>query len=74
MTSRGMRPLLNAADVARILQVSKPQAYVLMRSGKMATVRMGRNVRVTEEDLQVFIEGQREAPRQGWRERMKVVG
>lgn len=47
--------LLKAADVARILNISRSQAYQLMQRGDIPTVRMGRSVRVREEDLERFI-------------------
>lgn len=49
------RALLNAADLARILKISKSKAYALIRNGEIATVRMGDLVRVTEEALNDFI-------------------
>lgn len=51
----GMRPLLNSADVARVLQVAESSAREIMRDPEMVTVRIGRRVRVREEDLQDYI-------------------
>ena len=48
--------LLTGAEVARILQISKPYAYRLMQRGEVTTVRIGRCVRVRPEDLQRYIE------------------
>ena len=48
--------LLNATEVAQILNVSKSFAYQLIRKGQIATVRLGRSVRVRPEDLVAFIE------------------
>lgn len=51
-----IEPLLKAADVARVLQVSKTEAYRLMHS-EIPTVRFGKQtVRVRLSDLQRFIE------------------
>ena len=67
------RRLLDASDVAERLHISQSHAYNLMRCGAIVTVRLGRNVRVTEADLQTFIQGQRQEPRQDWRERMQLL-
>jgi excisionase family DNA binding protein len=50
--------LLNAAEVAKRLGISKAKAYQLMLRGEIPTVRMGRNVRVRPQDLEVFINRQ----------------
>ncbi len=50
------RRLLNARDVAQILQVSEAMAYRLLQT-EIATVRMGRSVRCTQGALQAFIAG-----------------
>ena len=51
-----IEPLLKAADIARVLQVSKTEAYRLMNS-EIPTVRFGKQtVRVRLSDLQGFIE------------------
>jgi excisionase family DNA binding protein len=48
--------LLKASDVAGRLNISKALAYQLMSSGEIPTVRIrGKIVRVTEEDLQGYI-------------------
>jgi len=47
--------LLTAPDVARILNISKGAAYVLIQHGKLPCVRINRNVRVRSEDLEDFI-------------------
>ncbi len=48
--------LLTGAEVADILNISKPYAYRLMQTGEVPVVRMGRCVRVRPEDLQRYIE------------------
>ena len=47
--------LLNAADVARVLNISKALVYKLMQSGDIPTVRFNRTVRVREPDLDEYI-------------------
>lgn len=64
------KPLLNAVQVAARLNVSKSQAYALMRQGEMTIVRLGNNVRVTEEDLLAYIEAQKRPSRPT----LKLVG
>lgn len=49
-----IHPLLTAAQVAQILQISKPHAYRLMRD--IGAVRMGKAVRVQRADLERYIE------------------
>ena len=47
--------LLKAEDVASILNISVGFAYQLMKRGDVATVRLGRAVRVRPSDLEEFI-------------------
>ena len=47
--------LLTAPDVARILNISKGAAYQLIQQGKIPSVRIGRSVRVKDEDLDNFL-------------------
>lgn len=47
--------LLKAYEVAKILGISRSQAYSLMRNGTIEAVRFGRSIRVTEEALDSFI-------------------
>ena len=48
--------LLNAQDIAKILKVSKPQVYVMMRRGDFPVVKMGRLVRARASAIQDFIQ------------------
>jgi len=48
--------LLKGDEVARILNISRSQAYKLMQQGQIPTVRIGRSVRVRHESLWTFIE------------------
>lgn len=47
--------LLKANEVADRLNISRSQAFTLMRNGDLPTVRFGRLVRVRPEDLETFI-------------------
>ena len=47
--------LLKAKDVSERLNISRSQAFALMRNGELPTVRFGRLVRVRPEDLMAFI-------------------
>ena len=47
--------LLKPADVAEILQVSKAQAYSLLKRGEIPVVRIGTLVRVRPRDLEQYI-------------------
>jgi len=47
--------LLKSDDIAQLLGVSKSFAYKLIRLGVLPSVRMGRSVRVRQEDLDLFI-------------------
>lgn len=48
--------LLTVHDVATILNVSRSHAYVLMQSGQIPAVRLGRSVRVRPKDLEEYIQ------------------
>ena len=50
------KQLLRAAEVSKVLDISKPEAYKLFRDGEIPTVRIGRLVRVKILDLENFIE------------------
>lgn len=47
--------LLTEPEVARILNISKANAYRLIQLGEIPSVSIGRSVRVREEDLNDFI-------------------
>ena len=47
--------LFKGSEVAQILGISRSQAYTLMRNGTIEVVKFGRNVRVTEDALDRFI-------------------
>jgi excisionase family DNA binding protein len=48
--------LLTGQEVADLLNVSKAKAYQLMQTGEIATVPMGRVVRVRRQDLDEFLQ------------------
>ncbi len=47
--------LLTASQVAEILNTSKSFAYSLMNKGEIPVVRLGKSVRVRQEDLDKYI-------------------
>ena len=51
-------PLLTAAEVADQLRVSTMTVYRLIRRGELPAVRVGRNYRVREADLEAFLDDQ----------------
>jgi excisionase family DNA binding protein len=50
--------LLTAAEVADQLRVSTMTIYRLIRRGELPAVRVGRNYRVREADLEAYLDGQ----------------
>lgn len=50
--------LLTAAEVADRLRVSTMTIYRLIRAGELPAVRVGRNYRVREPDLEAYLESQ----------------
>jgi len=55
-TFDGIRKLLRAQDVAFILNISRSYAYLLMQTGQLPTVRIGRSLRARIEDVETFIQ------------------
>ena len=51
--------LLNAEEVAEILNVSRAHVYNMMKKGIIPTVYMARSCRVRPEDLDLFIRSNR---------------
>ena len=47
--------LLNAKQIAEILNVSKPQVFLMIRRGDFPVVRMGRLVRVRRSAIEDYI-------------------
>jgi len=54
-TNVSINRLLNAGEVARVLNISKALAYRLMQSGDIPTVRFNHTVIVREPDLDEYI-------------------
>ena len=50
---------LRAAEIAKYLNISKPEAYRLIKIGEIPVIRIGRLVRVKFSDLDNFIETNR---------------
>jgi excisionase family DNA binding protein len=48
--------LLKGNEVAKLLNVSRSFAYLLMQTGHIPTVRLGRSIRVRPQDLVEYIE------------------
>jgi excisionase family DNA binding protein len=51
--------LLNALQVAQILHISRSYAYLLMMSGELSVIKIGRSRRVRPADLEQFIDSNR---------------
>ena len=49
-------PLLNAADVAKVLNISLAMAYRLIQIGEIRAVQIGKGRRVRPQDLHQYIE------------------
>jgi len=47
--------LLNAGQVAEILGISRSKAYRMLRLSEIPTIKIGKNVRVSSEDLIEYI-------------------
>lgn len=54
-----IKKLLKPQDVATILNVSRSFAYLLLQSGQLPIVRLGKSVRVRVEDIEAFIKANR---------------
>ncbi len=48
--------LLKGNEVAHLLNISRSRAYILMQTGVIPTVRIGKSRRVRPQDLNAFIE------------------
>lgn len=60
MNDNGLLPrLLKAPEVAKILNISRTQAYRLMQEGQISTVKFGSCVRCTLADVEYFIQTHR---------------
>ena len=59
--------LLKVEELAEILQVPYARAAALIRESRIASVRIGRQIRVTPESVQQFISGGGYSLDGGWR-------
>ena len=50
--------LLTVAEVADLFRVSSMTVYRLIRNGELPAVRVGRSYRVSEDDLQTYLQAQ----------------
>ena len=49
--------LVNTKQVARLLGVSRSQVYILMKSGRLGSVQIGRSRRITKDQVLDFVRG-----------------
>jgi excisionase family DNA binding protein len=57
-SSPGIARLLTVAEVATVMRVSRMTVYRLIRRGQLKAIRVGRNYRVREDDLNEYLEAQ----------------
>lgn len=48
-------PLLTVAEVADVLRVSNMTVYRLIKSGQLAAIRVGKNYRIRQADLDGYL-------------------
>ena len=48
-------PLLTVAEVADVLRVSNMTVYRLIKSGQLAAIRVGKNYRIRQQDLDDYL-------------------
>jgi excisionase family DNA binding protein len=48
-------PLLTVAEVAEVLRVSNMTVYRLIKGGELAALRVGKNYRIREDELEAFL-------------------
>ena len=58
-TSHGSRPttggLLTVAEVSAVLRVSNMTVYRLIKAGELPALRVGKNYRIRESELEAFL-------------------
>ena len=52
--------LLTVVEVSQLLGISRSKAYQLMRQREIPTITLGKNVRVKIEDLEEYIQSNRD--------------
>ena len=50
-----MGPLLTVAEVAEVLRVSNMTVYRLIKAGELSALRVGKNYRIRESELEAFL-------------------
>ncbi len=50
--------LFTVAEVATVMRVSRMTVYRLIRRGNLKAIRVGRNYRVKEDDLELYLRTQ----------------
>lgn len=53
--------LLRVSEVAERLSVARSKAYMMVRSGELVSVKLGKSVRVPAQSLQQYVDGLTEA-------------
>lgn len=53
-------PLLTVNDVARLLVVSRPTVYALLRKGELRSLRVGERLRFRPDDIDAYLESRRQ--------------
>ena len=48
-------PLMTVAEVADVLRVSNMTVYRLIKAGEMPALRVGKNYRIREHDLETYL-------------------
>jgi excisionase family DNA binding protein len=55
MLERNVPIMFNPRDTAKILSISRSQVYVLLRSGELESVRIGRSRRISQDQMIRYI-------------------
>lgn len=56
-TTQGPGPLLTVAEVAGLLRVSNMTVYRLIKNGELSAIRVGKNYRIRQADLDAYLSG-----------------
>ncbi|MFZ3130750.1 MAG: helix-turn-helix domain-containing protein [Desulfosporosinus sp.] len=62
-----IRKLMRICEVADILNVAEDRAYAMAREGILPVIRMGRQLRVDPDQLQIWLDKGGNALPGGWR-------
>lgn len=57
MTIQELPDVISVSDLAKVLGVGKNSAYELVNTGKLKSVRVGRQIRISKAALLQFLEG-----------------